>query len=99
MDHLTRKCLTPAKWVRQWDVAVTNTGDIKPMAENRETCVGEVLTCRVSGEWQAEFRRLCEATQQPKSIVLRRVLPVVNVDQLRQALRESRVEQAERDAS
>jgi predicted transcriptional regulator len=99
MYHRTRKCPTPATCIRQWYVVVTNTGDSKPMAENRETCVSEVLTFRVSGEWQAKFRRLCEATQQPKSIVRRQVLQVVNVVQLRQALQESRVEQAEREAS
>jgi predicted transcriptional regulator len=69
------------------------------MAGNRETCVSEVMTFRVSAEWQAKVKRLCEATQQPKRIVLRQVLQVVNVDQLRQALQESRLEQAEREAS
>jgi predicted transcriptional regulator len=69
------------------------------MAENRETCVSEVLTFRVSGELQAKFTRLCEATQQPKSIVLRQVLQVVSVERLRQAMQEARVEKAERGAS
>jgi predicted transcriptional regulator len=69
------------------------------MAENRETCVSEVLTFRVSGELQAKFRRLCEATQQPKSIVLRQALQAVSIAQLRQATQESRAEQVEREAS
>ena len=43
MDHRTRKCLTPAKCKRQWDVVVTNTGDMKLIAENREACMSEVL--------------------------------------------------------
>ena len=47
--------------------------------------MSEVLTFRVSGELHAKVMRLCEVTQQSKSIVLRQVLHVVSFEQLHQA--------------
>ena len=47
--------------------------------------MSEVLTFPVSWESNAKFTRLCEVTQQSKSIVLRQVLHVVSVEQLQQA--------------
>jgi hypothetical protein len=45
------------------------------------------------------LRVLREDTKQSTSDVMRQVLHVVSVEQLRQAMQESRAEQAEREAS
>jgi hypothetical protein len=54
---------------------------------------------RPGAELQVKIKKLRESMGPHTSDVLRQVVKVVSVDQLRQAVQESRVEQAERGAS
>jgi predicted transcriptional regulator len=57
--------------------------------------MGQIVGVRLGAELRAKLDALCESTQQRKSDVLRQVLQVVSVEQLRHASQELRVEQAE----
>jgi hypothetical protein len=61
--------------------------------------MGQVVGVRLGSELQSKFDALCKGTQQRKSDVLRQVLQVVSVEQLCQALQESKGTREERALS
>jgi predicted transcriptional regulator len=61
--------------------------------------MSQVVAFRPGVELHEKLQVLCESMQQHKSDVLRQVLKVVSVEQLRQAAQEPRPERAERVAS
>ena len=48
--------------------------------------MGQIVGVRLGSELRAKLDALCESTQQRKSDVLRQVLQVVSIEQIRQAM-------------